>query len=214
MPESPDQEWRRLTQLYADKYGGELLELAASFEGLTEMAKTVLRDEMRKRGLGDPIAPGWASRLKAQEDAQHALDAAEAEAVEKPVEYTWKTILCERESREEAWQTMKMLGRAGIESWLRDPSRYFVEPHLDLTNYCVLVAADQLDEARAVIANPIPQDIIDESREEIPEYTPPVCPACGAADPILLSAEPSNSWECESCGEEWTESLDDRAEAS
>jgi len=209
MPESPDQEWRRLTQLYADKYDGELLELAASIDGLTEMAKTVLRDEMRKRGLGDPLAADWSTQMAAADPAQQALENAETDAAGKPIEYTWKVELCECELSIEAQQIAEALRRAGIQAWLNRsqfPS--------DLRGPIVYVAADQLDEARAVLANPIPQDIIDDSLAEIPEYAPPLCPACGAADPTLLSAEPSNSWECESCGKEWTEPPDDRAEAS
>lgn len=203
MPESRDQEWRRLTKLYADMFDGQLLELAGSLNDLTEMARTVLRDELRKRGLGDPLTAGWSAQERMQAQEEEALDAAEAEAGDKADEYTeysWKVELCECDSREEALQRMEQLRRAGLESWLR--------------SYRILVAADQLDEARAVIANPIPQDIIDESLAEIPEYDAPVCPACGTDDPILLSTEPSNTWECESCGKEWADPVDDRAEAS
>lgn len=203
MPESPDQEWRRLTKLYGDMYDGQLLELAASFNDLTEMGRTVLRDELRKRELGDPLAPGWSAKQLMQEHEQEALEAAEADAAERPdqyTEYSWKVDLCECDSREEAYQRIEQLRRAGVQSWL--------------SNYRILVAADQVDEARAVIANPVPQEIIDESRVEIPEYAPPVCPSCGAADPVLLSADPSNSWECESCGREWTDPVDEATEAS
>lgn len=57
MLDSADKEWRRLTQLYVEKYDEELLELAADYKDLTEMAQQMLRDEMKKRGLGDPTAP-------------------------------------------------------------------------------------------------------------------------------------------------------------
>ena len=207
--EAPDQQWRRLTKLYGDMYDGQLLELAATFNDLTEMAKTVLRDELRKRELGDPLAPGWSAsaQLKAQE--QEELEQASAEAAERPaIEYTWKVPLCECNLSIEASQVAETLKRAGIQSWLNRP-----QFPSDLRGSIVLVAADQLDEARAVIANPIPQDIIDESQIEIPEYAPPVCPSCGAADSILIATEPANSWECETCGEEWTDSVDDHAEA-
>jgi hypothetical protein len=205
MPESPD-EWRRLTELYAGMYDGQLLELGASLNDLTDMARTVLRDEMRKRGLGDPLSPGWADENKrAREDAERALRAAETEAAETAAdgtytEYSWKVVLCECDETVQAYQVREMLRRARIDAWVQPPR--------------VLVAADQLDEASAVIANPIPQDIIDESRMEIPAFASPVCPSCGAVDPILLAADPSNSWECESCGNEWTDPLDDRAQAT
>lgn len=206
MPESPDQEWRRLTKLYGDMYDGQLLELASSFHDLTEMGKTVLRDEMRKRDLGDPLAPGWSAQQRMQEHEREALEAAEADAAGKPIEYTWKVPLCECEFSIEAQQIAATLRRAGIQSWMNSSPPGLRGP-------IILVAADQLDEARAIIANPIPQDIIDESRVEIPEYAPPVCPSCGAADPVLLSADPSNSWECEACGNEWSDPMDEPAEA-
>lgn len=208
MPESPDQEWRRLTKLYGEMYDGQLLDLAASLNDLTEMGKTVLRDELRKRGLGDPLTPGWAAQQRIEEHEQEALEAAEAEAADQPVEYTWKVPLCECELSIEAKQIAATLRRAGIPCWMNGPQ--FAS---DLRGPVILVAADQLDEARAIIANPIPQDIVDESRVEIPEYAPPVCPSCGAADPVLLSADPTNSWECEACGNEWSDPIDEPAQA-
>lgn len=208
MPEETlDQQWRRLTKLYGDMYDGQLLELAATFNDLTEMAKTVLRDELRKRGLGDPLAPGWSALAQRKAQDEEALEPAQAAAAEKPVEYTWKVPLCECNLSIEALQVAETLKRAGIQCWLNRP-----QFPSDLRGPTVLVAADQLDEARAVIAAPIPQDIINESQMEIPEYAPPVCPSCGAADPILVSTEPANSWECEACDNEWTDPVDEPAE--
>src|SRR5258708_24470704 len=154
-------------------YDEQLLNLADPLNALTKPARTVLRDELRKRGLGDPLAPGWTAEGVRHPLADEALDPAETEADGSYTEYSWKVILCDCEKTPQALQIVEMLRRAKIDAWNRE-SR-------------VLVAADQVDEARAVIANPIPQGIIDDSRQEIPEYTPPVCPACGAADPILIA---------------------------
>jgi hypothetical protein len=74
-------------------------------------------------------------------------------------------------------------------------------------NYRILVAADQLDEAQRIIAQPVPQDIIDESKIEIPEYQMPSCPRCHDQEPTLVGTEPSNQWLCESCGNEWAEPI-------
>jgi ribosomal protein S27E len=124
-----------------------------------------------------------------------------------PHEYTWKTMLCEGMEYDQAWQIQEVLRRAGIESWIERAgggraSRFANELDGDLR---VKVAADELDRARAIIANPIPQDVIDESHETVPEYESPRCPGCGAEDPVLESAEPVNAWKCESCGREWTD---------
>jgi hypothetical protein len=208
MPETQEQEWRRLTEAYGEMYDEQLLDLADSLNDLTETARTVLRDELRKRGLGDPLAPGWSAEGVRHADADQALDAAEGEAAGQPATYTYKVLLCECDETEQAVQIHTMLKRAGIDAWVQAPQGSY-----GIRTPRVSVAADQLDEARAVIANPIPQDIIDESRQEIPEYTPPVCPACGAADPILIAADPSNSWECESCGNEWSDPVVTPSEA-
>jgi hypothetical protein len=198
---------RQLTEAYQDKWDEELRTLAAEFSDLTEMAQQVLRDEMRKRGLGDPQAkqaptPVAAIKpeLRWQDGETHEEDASEAS-----VEFTWKTPLCDCATREEAWQRGEMLRRAGIESWIEAPGSYdFV-----VAGPRVVVAADQLDEARAIIAQPVPQEIIDQSKDELAETVPfesPVCPGCGTPDPVLVGVDPVNSWQCESCGREWTDS--------
>jgi ribosomal protein L37AE/L43A len=40
---------------------------------------------------------------------------------------------------------------------------------------------------------------------EVPDFEPPVCPKCGAEDPLLESVDPLNTWLCEICGEQWTD---------
>jgi ribosomal protein L37AE/L43A len=68
-----------------------------------------------------------------------------------------------------------------------------------------MVAADQLDTARAIAAGPVPPDIVAASTAPIEEFELPRCPACGAEDPVLESAEPVNTWRCEACDAEWTD---------
>jgi hypothetical protein len=126
-----------------------------------------------------------------------------------PREYTWKTLLCECESREQARQLSEALRQAGIESWIdggRTPHAYSPYADLDVANLRVLVTADQLDRACAIAANPIPQEIVDESKMEVPEFEPPVCPKCGASDPVLEGVNPDNTWRCEQCDAQWNES--------
>jgi hypothetical protein len=72
----------------------------------------------------------------------------------------------------------------------------------------VQVAADQLEQAQAVLASPIPQEVIAESQMEVPEFALPGCPQCGASDPLLESADPVNTWLCETCGAEWSDPED------
>lgn len=233
----PVQEWQRLTAEYREKCDGELLELARDYADLTQSAQQALSSEVRSRGLGDPekpksvtafrsargeptqaplalrnapsypeddIASGGAFGARAPEIVPDTPDASDEDVGSH--EYTWKTFLCECETSDQAQQLSEALEQAGIDNWIEHPGT----PRgrgATLAYPRVIVAADQLEQARAIAANPIPQDVIDESKEEVPEYVPPRCPKCGAEDPTLESAEPTNHWHCETCDAEWDDPL-------
>jgi hypothetical protein len=207
MQMDPFLEWQRLTEHYGKMYDDELLDLAADSGDLTETAQQVLRDEMKRRRLEAPRTACNAPQAPVRPMAPIVdsinnlpVNGETTEEGDLPHEYTWKTELCECETSEEAWQICEMLRRAGIESWMEKPgSRWSV------FNPRVLVAADQLDQAREVAARPIPQEIVDLSRMTEPEFELPACPNCGAGDPVLEGVDPVNIWQCEACGEQWTE---------
>jgi len=230
MESNPIVEWQRLTGEYRQKSDEELLNLAEDFADLTEAARQVLRDEMRSRGLGDPEAPRAVrvdpsalqpADLIAErtsnalaEQARGTLglgggvprivpDRPEAgDAEEGPHEYTWKTLLCECETRDQAWQLCEALKRAGIESWIDESGEgYSPYRHVRLDERGPrVVAADRLEEARRVAAQPIPEEIVEQAKAALPEYEPPRCPRCGATDPVLEGVDPANTWRCEACG--------------
>jgi len=213
MQGNPAEDWQRLTEHYREISDEELEELAADFVDLTETAQQALRSEMAIRGLSEPSAqaeatkgsdapspPRWVSSAQPENGDIHS-DASEGEG-DSPHEYTWKTQLCECEDTGRAWQLHQVLERAGIESWVEQPgSRYA----FGISYPRVMVAADRLEEAIEVARRPIPREIIEESREEMPEFEAPRCPKCGAPDPVLESVEPANAWLCEACGRQWTE---------
>ena len=205
MKVDPIEEWRRLTELYRQMGDLELRELAVRPEDLTEVAQQVLRDEMRTRRL-DERTPGRrpngfsAKAVATRDEDETSSSAADQEDSGLQTEFTWKTLLCECELREQALQLAAALNQAGVESWVQGGTSQYGLPFSR-----VLVAADELDHAREVAARPIPQQIIDESKEPIAEFELPVCPACGAEDPVLGAVEPFNTWLCEACGKEWTE---------
>jgi hypothetical protein len=217
MQTDPVAEWQRLTEFYRDKTDEALEELAEDFGNLTDTAQQVLTTELRSRGLSLPgskpnssTAPQSfrESTFRSDVDPDEFLpnedaDAAGGEAA--PHEYTWKTLLCECNDGREAWQLAQALKRAGIECWVEPPRGGIVYPR-------VLVPADQLEEARAIAAQPIPQDIVEESKDlenEPEEYEPPTCPKCHAEDPVLESADPSNNWLCEACDARWSDPIPD-----
>ena len=213
-------EWQRLTEHYRQISDEELCELAADLADLTPTAQDALRQELRSRGLGEPKTALQTLVARNKTEAASALQQAE-EGVRQPAEeeqagpsvaYTWKTPLCGCDDQEQAWQISEVLRRAGIESWIeRAGARHFVPWPDEFMegNLQVLVAADQLEQARAIAAQPIPQEIIDLSKADVPEYEPPVCPKCGAGDPVLESAEPTNAWLCEACGAEWADPVEE-----
>jgi hypothetical protein len=217
MFENPADEWQRLTEQYRAMYDGELEQLAADFKDLTQTAQEVLRNEMRNRGLAEagtppkrverpprPI-PVASSHFESDVDpdagagGHRGLDPEDES--DGPREYTWKTTLCDCADRDQATMLRETLRRAGIESWVDAPGKYAI----DVQSPRLLVPADQLEEASEIASRPIPKEVVDWFSEEVPEFVAPKCPQCGAEDPVLESAEPTNSWLCETCGKQWTE---------
>jgi len=75
------------------------------------------------------------------------------------------------------------LSRAGIESWIQEGA-----PE-DATRI-VSVAADQLEAAEAVASQPIPNDILQESQQESPEWVAPRCPKMPSRRPGSRECRP------------------------
>jgi hypothetical protein len=214
MQHDPMEEYRRLTALYSEMGDIEIRELAGQINDLTGTAQQILRDEVKKRGIGETQQSSATSTANSSGSAaihyepanyRYAHDETTPED-DEPVEYSWKTLLCECETQEQVMQMAEALRRAGIDSWIDQPtSRFFVR------NPRVFVAADQLEQARMVAAQPIPQDIVEELKKEEAEepqsFEIPVCPKCKAEDPTLESVEPSNNWLCESCGFTWSDPI-------
>jgi len=194
---NPVEEWQRLTAHYRGMLDGELEQLADSFGDLTETAQQILRSELRTRGLDEPGTPKTARYSEPRSSSRFAGAVDPDEGDDSPKDYTWKTPLCDCDTSAQAYQLKEVLRRAGIESWV-EGARAGGFPR-------ILVAADQLDEAIGIANQPIPLDIIEEFRIEVPAYVPPTCPHCGAEDPVLEGAEPTNLWLCEACGRQWSD---------
>ena len=219
----PAEEWRRLSEHYRGMFDGQLEELARSFSDLTETAQQVLRNELKDRGMADPArkaeagsgrdyepsAPDgirWTSAVdpRAGADSDGDSDPPDRSAQsDGPVEFSWKTPLCECASEEQALALCQALRRAGIENWYEAPGRGW-----SIGGPRVVVAADQLEQARQIASQPIPEEILNDLRLAAPEYEAPPCPACHDVDPVLESAEPSNNWLCEACGHQWSDPWD------
>lgn len=210
MQNGPGTEWERLTRLYSEKSDEELLDLADDFGNLTEVAQQVLRDELKKRKLPAPAATspaapdnrpgfgGWSPARSPTPGPQ--ADAAPNDASDyKARAYSWRTQLCECDTNDQANLLHMTLIDAGAQSWVEFPDP---ESKLGFTLPRIFVPADQLELARQIAAQPIPQEIVDESKTV---FVPPSCPKCGAPDPLLESVDSSNHWSCECCGAEWSD---------
>lgn len=229
----PVQEWQRLTAEYRQKSTEELLELARDYADLTPAAQQALSSEMRSRGLGDPANPRASAVQEDPEtslSARPTTDRIEESAGEMlseqaaglfgvgsimprlvpdtpdaddkddgPHEYTWKTFLCDCETNQEAQQLAGALRQAGIDSWIQQAREF------GRRTARVQVAADQLDQARAIAAQTNPQQIVEDEKEEVPEFVEPKCPRCGSDDVVLEGVDPENTWRCEQCDAQWTE---------
>jgi hypothetical protein len=223
MQTDPMAEWQRITAVYRGMYDDELINLAADAEDLTDIARQVLNDELKRRGLGDIAKPGLVQTLPEPMRERRAallgnqggapqlvLDhRANYDSHSGTIEYTWKTLLCECETLEKAQQLKDHLKLAGIDSWIDDPNLVSRFKGFESPRPRVLVAADQLEQARAVAADPIPREDLEGAAEPLAGYFKmPVCPGCGAKDPALEGVNPFNSWRCDACGNQWTESGD------
>ncbi len=184
MQADPIQEWQRLTGHYRQMSDEELLELGSDFSSLTETAQQVLRSEMKGRGLGDPAAPEATpplyvrperaiARIEPEPGPENSAfplgglgvmprlvpNAPETENEgDGPHEYTWKTALSDCDSNEEAQELSRALKRAGLDSWIQQPMEFGRQ-------YArVLVAADQLDQARVIAAQSLPQGTVEDEK--------------------------------------------------
>lgn len=214
MQDDPARYWQDLTENYRQMSDGELLELAAKPEELTDIAQQVLRDEMKVRALA-PAAQKSQGAMPMRLDRPAALHweptrfrnapPDEKNESEQPHEYTWKTMLCECDTREEALDVAMALKEAGIESWISTPNLSW-----GLGGPRLQVAADQLEQAQAFLSSYVPRQ---QQPEEVPDFELPRCPKCGGTEDVVLeSAEPTNSWLCEACGAEWVDTDPSAAE--
>jgi hypothetical protein len=206
MSESKD--WQRLSRLYDEMGEAELDQLRSEYDGLTETAQQVLRDELKKRGMAQPedkiAVKSEGERRAALRDLEERLARPEEEEeIEARVrEYTWKVTIREFQTSDEAYLAQRALKAGGIEGWVLDPNR---DGRMNRGYPLLQVAADESEAAERILSQPVSQDIIDEATVEPELWEQPVCPRCGAEDPLLEGVDPVNQWGCEACGAKWEE---------
>jgi len=194
-----------LAALYTQMSESELMELARSYDGLLEIAKTALRAEFARRGLEPPLV----------------------EEPEKPELRRLVTVGRYRELTE-AFVGRSLLESAGIPAWV--PDENLVRMNWFYSNLVggVRLQVEERDEAaaREILEERIPQAITYGDEET---YIQPTCPKCGSTEITLgdgtergrslvalyvfaIPVPPRESaWFCEACGAKWVDDGDGEA---
>jgi hypothetical protein len=182
------------------------MELARSYDSLTESAQTVLRGEFAKRLLDPPT-----------------IDELEIPAASGP------NFITVRRYRDlsEAIVARSLLESAGIGAYLRDEN--LVRLEWQISNFIggIRLQVERADEAAAaeILSQPIPDHV---PFDEQAEFAQPLCPRCGSIDitfqgssrgaalaslyflslPLPTGKE---TWLCNACDARW---IDDREDPS
>ncbi len=187
---------KELAVAYGKMGDSELLELARSYDALTESAQSVLRAEFSRRHLEPPLIE-------------------DEEASSKQVLVTISRY-CDLS---EAIVARSYLESAGISVYLRDEN--LVRLDWQISNFIggirLQVASGDQQAAMELLSQPIPASF--EVEDDV-SFSQPSCPVCNSLDvtfqgssrgaalaslyvlslPLPLGAK---SWVCESCGARW-----------
>ncbi|HEY4818660.1 MAG TPA: hypothetical protein VIH67_14620 [Candidatus Acidoferrum sp.] len=195
-----EKERQRLTKLCADMEDGELRQIAARPESLTDVALHVLRSEMRTRGmtpLPETIKP----------------EASTPKQSDPPV------MIKRYQDLPEALLSKSILDSAGIESFLADENLVRIDWFYSnlVGGIKLFVRSEDAETASKLIAQETPEKF---DVDGFGEYQQPRCPRCQSLDvafdeldkriayggmlfaglPIAIRNE---HWKCHSCGNEW-----------
>jgi len=201
---SSHDEWQRLSELYTQKSDDELRELHDDFSDLVETAQTVLRDEMRRRGIWESEPPPAA--VKGPDTPEAESDVAEQETGfdNEDLREGGITIHECNDEQEEAL-CRYVLERAKIPCAIVPGG----SDRFALRYGQVKVAPDDVERAKAVLEQPVSPAVMREfeaqykAEQEAGEFEVPACKKCGSTDVVLEGVDPVNQWQCGSCGAEW-----------
>jgi hypothetical protein len=179
------QQYADLAQLYGGFGDEELKSLALTFNDLTEPAQRALKAEFARRGLALPSA-SQTEAVRSNSDSPLQDFAANA-TEDSTFEFT---------DVEEAYIAQSVLRSAGIESVVPTSEMGAIDtPRL-------VVAPADANTAQLILSRPTHTGSADDAG-----FVEPVCPQCGAADPLLESVDPTNEWRCESCDHVWRDEV-------
>jgi hypothetical protein len=201
----PEHERQRLTELYNSMSDGELQAIADDAPNLTDVARQLLGEELRRRG----------SALELQHKTGRGSDGQEpptSDAQELP-----SLVPVQRfQYLQDALLAKSRLESAGIECFLADDNTVRMSPYFAhiVGGVRLVVGFEDLEAATEVLNQPIPESF---EVEGVGVYQQPRCPQCGSVDisfehvdreASLVLALPlaGAGWTCEACGHNWQES--------
>jgi predicted RNA-binding Zn-ribbon protein involved in translation (DUF1610 family) len=187
---------------YAGMYDAELIEVARSYDSLTEVAQAAIRAEFARRGLEPPI-------------------------VEVPNESpVWNELVTVGRYRDltEVEVAQSALESAGIEAFV--PDAHVVTMNWAWANALggirLQVAARDEQSAIEVLAQSVPEEIVFAENET---FQQPRCPQCGSKEITFQGTsrglaiaslyafslplpQGRETWSCSSCGARWEQTED------
>lgn len=201
------EEAARLDRLYREKSNEELEKIASDPASLTDIARSVLEEELLSRTL--PSLSAFAQRRKEQELEQKAL---------KP------TLIRRYRDLPEANIAKSILDSAGIDSLLVDENLVRLDWFYSnlVGGIKLLVHQQDVESANKLLDQSTPERF---DVEGFGEFVQPRCPQCQSMDVTLdgldkpftygamgLTGLPipltQKGWKCHSCGHEWREESD------
>jgi hypothetical protein len=201
----PEQERKRLVDLYAAMSDGELESIAQEKHELTDTARQALLEERDRRGVDSPIDESGAAANN---------------------ESAWEDLVVLKQFRDlpEALLAKGSLESAGIEAFLADENMvrmdWFISNLVGGIKLCV--RPEDADAAFELLEQPMLQDF---EVDGVETYQQPACPQCQSLDvayetlnkPVAYTSAwigvpipvPCKRWMCRSCGSKWQESEDE-----
>lgn len=198
----PEQERKRLVDLYAAMSDSELESIAQEAHELTDIARQALQEERDRRQAEDPADDGISKPLEDEAD--------------------WEDTVVIKQFRDlpEALLAKGALDSAGLESFLADDNMvrmdWFYSNLVGGVKLCV--RPNDADVASDLLGQPMLQDF---EVEGVGTYQQPACPQCQSLDvscealnkPVAYTSAwigvpipvPRRRWKCHSCGSEWQE---------
>jgi hypothetical protein len=188
------EEWRRLQELYSRMNEGELEVIANEACDLTDVARSLLKDEISRRGLAIQLRTARSAHSQMVETRTEGFDPADLEL----------ETMGEWVSREDANKIKEFLTESGVPCYwgpdlVENPTdvRIPFEEGVEMK-----VRTDDVPRVRGGIALLFPKDAEADARD-----FSVLCPRCHSPEIVFqdLDATAKFYWSCDACGYQWND---------